>query len=407
MSSAADAPEPAPAEARALEGRLEDLPLCDILQVLQVSGKTGGLFLTHADGRAAVIVFRNGRIVQVAGAENYRPLGERLEQRGVITRAQLEEASGYMASFPGMRLGDALVERGALSRGHVEAEVKAMMAETVQSLMSWTQGNFEFRVGVLWPGSEAPAAPSDFLLEEGVEPQRIIVDLAGRQGADDTAPLTRRAPKTQEEQAEEEVQALLLSLNEKPSPSGTDPADPDAFRAARKFLSLSEELFSVQGRGEMGLVLLRYASELYSDGALVHCQPTGFKVLGQFGSPLVWGSDAYSPGQTFFSKAEMPVLEMVRTSQRPYAGLVRRTPERALVPASKGSAGVVAALLIPMTVLGAVTLILVCRTAVAGAPDARALVALARQVALAFENLALRDMTQRRDARTSAPARPR
>jgi hypothetical protein len=380
---------------RALEGRLEDLPLCDILQVLQVSGKTGGLFLTHADGRSAVILFRNGRIVQVTGAANYQPLGERLEQRGVITKPQLEEASAYMASFPGMRLGDALVEKGALSRGHVEAEVRAMMAETVQSLVSWTEGQFEFRVGVLWPGADAPSS-GDFLLEDGVEPQRIIVDLHERRSADDTAPLVPRAPKTQEEQAEEEVQALLLSLNDKQAPADADAADPEAFRAARKFLSLSEELFSVQGRGEMGLVLLRYASELYADGALVHCQPTGFKVLGQFGSPLIWGSDAYTPGKTFFSKDEVPVLEMVRTSQRPYAGLVRRTPEGTLVPASKGAAGVVAALLIPMAVLGSVTLILVCRTAVAGAPDARALVALARQVALAFENLALRDIAQRK-----------
>ena len=87
---------------------------------------------------------------------------------------------------------------------------------------------------------------------------------------------------------------------------------------------------------------------------------------------------------------------MVRTAERPYAGLVRRTSEGAIVPASKGSAGVVAALMIPMTVLGSVTLILVCRTAVAGAPDARALVALARQVALAFENLTLRDLAQRK-----------
>jgi len=86
----------------------------------------------------------------------------------------------------------------------------------------------------------------------------------------------------------------------------------------------------------------------------------------------------------------------VRTAGRPYAGLVRRTPDGAIVPASKGTSGVVAALMIPMNVLGSVQLILVCRTAVAGAPDARALVALARQVALSFENLALRDSLQRR-----------
>jgi hypothetical protein len=196
-----------------------------------------------------------------------------------------------------------------------------------------------------------------------------------------------------------------VSLQEVRSPIAADPGEPEAVRAARKFLSLSEELFSVQGRGEIGLVLLRYASELYSDGALVHCQPTGFKVLGQFGSPLVWGAGVYEPGKTFFTKAECPILEVVRMAGKPYAGLVRRTTEGAIVPASKGNTGVVAALMIPMTVLGSVTLILVCRTAVAGAPDARALVALARQVALSFENLALRDTLQRKAHAAGTPHR--
>ncbi len=388
-------PEPEAPDARALEGRLEDLPLCDILQVLQVSAKTGGLFLTHADGRTAVILFRSGRIVQVVGTANYRPLGDRLEHRGVISREQLEEASAYMASFPGMRLGDALVERGLLTRGLVEAEVKAQMAETAQSLMSWNEGQFEFRVGLTWPGPEIPAS-SEFLLEEGMEPQRIIVGMAEKRDADDTAPLAPRPTKSPEEQAEEEVQSLLLSLNEGRS-SGGDAGDPEASRAASKFLSLSEELFFVQGRGEMGLVLLRYASELYADGALLLCQPAGFKVMGQFGAPLSFGAAAGEPAKTFFSREECPVLEMVRTSERPYAGLVRRTPEGTVVAAAKGAPGVVAALMVPLSVLGAASLILVCRTAVVGAPDARALVALARQVALAFENLTLRDMTRRKD----------
>lgn len=383
-------------DARALEGHLEDLPLCDILQVLQVSGKTGGLFLTHADGRTAVVLFRQGRIVQVVGTANYQPLGERLETRGVITRKQLDDASAYMASFPGMRLGDALVELGSLSRGRVEAEVRAQISETVEQLMSWKEGQFEFRVGLLWPGPEVPSSSTDFMLEEGMEPQRIIVG-ATQNRADDTAPLAPRPAKSPEEQAEEEVQSLLLSLHEGKPPVDGDSADPEASRAAHKFLSLSEELFFVQGRGEMGLVLLRYASELYSDGALLLCQPAGFKVVGQFGSPLSWGPEACGAAKTFFTKEECPVLEMVRTGSRPYAGLVRRTAEGYVVPAAKGAAGVVAALMIPMTVLGTASFILVCRCAVAGAPDARALVALARQVALAFENLALRDLTKRKD----------
>ena len=343
-----------------------------------------------------MVFFRNGRIVQVTGTENYQPLGERLEQRRVITRAQLEEASTYMASFPGMRLGDALVELSCVTRGRVEAEVKAMMADSVQTLMSWGQGQFEFRVGVLWPGPGAPDAASDFVLEEGVEPQRIIVDIAERKGPDDTAPLHRRAPKSPEEQAEEEVQALLVSLNDKAS-SGSDPGEPGSVpRGAASSCRSRRSCSRCRGAGRWAssFCVTRASSTRTARSSTARAQ--GSRSSASSDRRSSGGPAVYEPGKTLFAREEVPVLEMVRTAGRPYAGLVRRTPEGAIVPATKGSSGVVAALMIPMTVLGSVTLILVCRTAVAGAPDARALVALARQVALSFENLALRDSLQRR-----------
>ena len=49
----------------------------------------------------------------------------------------------------------------------------------------------------------------------------------------------------------------------------------------------------------------------------------------------------------------------------------------------------------PLLVLGDVSLILFCRTAVASAPDARALIALARQVSISLENAALREAAKR------------
>jgi hypothetical protein len=53
------------------------------------------------------------------------------------------------------------------------------------------------------------------------------------------------------------------------------------------------------------------------------------------------------------------------------------------------------ALAVPLLVLGDVSLILFCRTAVASAPDARALIALARQVSITLENAALREAAKR------------
>jgi hypothetical protein len=66
-----------------------------------------------------------------------------------------------------------------------------------------------------------------------------------------------------------------------------------------------------------------------------------------------------------------------------------------LIPVSPRTPGARVALAIPLLVLGDVSLILFCRTAVASAPDARALIALARQVSITLENAALREAAKR------------
>jgi hypothetical protein len=71
------------------------------------------------------------------------------------------------------------------------------------------------------------------------------------------------------------------------------------------------------------------------------------------------------------------------------------TPQGGLKPIDPKTSGAVPALAVPLLVLGNVSLILFCRTAVAGAPDARALIALARQVSITLENMTLREMARR------------
>src|SRR6185369_7712869 len=163
-----------PADSSILEGRLEDFPLADILQVLQVSGKSGALFLTREDGMTAVVIFRGGQIVQALSKEFSQTLGERLVLSNVISRVDLKEALVYMAHFPGMRLGDALVDRGFASRAQVEGEVRLQMTEVIERLMSWVDVDFEFRIGVGPLGRATPDLGVDMLLEKGMEPRHVL-----------------------------------------------------------------------------------------------------------------------------------------------------------------------------------------------------------------------------------------
>ena len=400
------APKPgAPADdSRILTGRLEDLPLADILQFLQVGGKSGALFLTKSEGQTAILAFRGGSLVQAICTDFYQTLGDRLIEEGMITRENLNDALAYLAHFPGMRIGDALVDRGLITREQVEDIVKRQMAETIEHLMSWADAEFEFRIGLVSIGRGMPDFAVDLILDRGVEPRQLMLEAAILK--DDTGRFQRRRKPVRTPEAEspagppaagedEETQKIIRWFDE-----GTfeamDSDDPDQIRIAQAYLSISEELFSARERGEMGLLLLRYASELYGDGGLLLRVTGGFRLLGQFGNAFWWGKGAAPRPKTFYANGESPLLDMIAREGQTYYGMVALTPEGNLRIGDPQEPGVTAGLAIPLTVLGKASLILFCRNAVSGAQDARALIALARQVSVTIENLALREIARRK-----------
>ena len=64
-----------------LVGRLEDLGLSDIFQILSVGRKTGSLVLQGSRGNA-LIVFKNGLVVRAETSDIERTLGEDLVKAG-------------------------------------------------------------------------------------------------------------------------------------------------------------------------------------------------------------------------------------------------------------------------------------------------------------------------------------
>lgn len=393
-------PEPAP-KSSILEGKVEDFPLPDILQVLQVSGKSGALFLRRPEGAHAVITFRGGQIVQALASEEYQTLGDRLVARGAITQEDLEGSLQYLAHFPGMRLGDALVERGFVTRPQVEDEVKSQMAETIDRLVRWGDAAFEFRMGVTTLRQGLSEFALDFVLERGVEPRHILLEaslLEDHRARDSAtsmpaAKVARPVPPPPKTEPDDDDASRIVRWFDGEAQTPPD-ADHEINRFDESFLSVTEELQVAQGRGELGLLLLRYASELFAHGGLLMRERSGFRVLGQFGEAFWWDAEPAEP-VTFFDTGSCPLLDKVAEDGRPLSGFVVQTETGGLAPADVHTEGAVAALTVPLHVLGKVSLILFCRSAIAGAPDARALIALARQVAVTLENTTLRELAKR------------
>ena len=94
-----------------LVGRLEDLALPDIFQILSLSKKTGKLTLTRREG-TGIILFKSGEVIYAASDSVRDTLGNILVCQRLITEGLLMSALEIQHKSPeGKRLGTILVDR--------------------------------------------------------------------------------------------------------------------------------------------------------------------------------------------------------------------------------------------------------------------------------------------------------
>ena len=106
-----------------LEGNLEELGLGEILQIVNLSRKTGLLSISSS-GKEGSIFFRQGQVVRAASSTYQQSLGEVLIQKGIIDLAVLrktlavQQEGGFRE-----RLGSILDKNFGISQEIVEQVV--------------------------------------------------------------------------------------------------------------------------------------------------------------------------------------------------------------------------------------------------------------------------------------------
>lgn len=127
-----------------LSGKLEELGLDDILQIVGVSRRTGVLTL-RSRGREAVLQCRNGLLVRASSTGFQQSLGELMVQKGVVesgTVAQaltIQQQEGFRD-----RIGAILHQRFQVDLQVVEQVVREQITNVVMTLFAWHEGNFDF-----------------------------------------------------------------------------------------------------------------------------------------------------------------------------------------------------------------------------------------------------------------------
>jgi hypothetical protein len=151
-----------------IEGPLKELSIHDVFQLLDLARKTGTLRITsELRQNAGTVQFERGAVVAAEIRSNPHLLGTLLLRAGKLGEEDFARACAMQAAGDQRRLGDILLDIGAVSRRELERQAKAQVEEVIFELMSWSEGYFSFSDD---PGADGGAPvvriPTEALLME-------------------------------------------------------------------------------------------------------------------------------------------------------------------------------------------------------------------------------------------------
>jgi hypothetical protein len=150
----------------AFTGRLDNLTIPDILQLLAVMKKTGRLTLTRV-GSSGVILFRNGEVIFATSDSVRNLLGDTLIREKSLTENALEAALEAQHLSPQWkRLGGILVEK-RLSTPHIVSQaIQHQIEQVLIEFLTWETGFFRFETMEI--------ANEEDLIQAGKDPQQFL-----------------------------------------------------------------------------------------------------------------------------------------------------------------------------------------------------------------------------------------
>jgi len=222
-------------------GRLAAFPISDILQWAQNDRRTGSLVVRRSDHEKRVF-FREGDIVACFSDDTAEFFGQHLLVRGFVDETKLVQTLNFCKQR-GLRIGDALVELGVLSRDALAAALREHVEDQVCELFIWRSGIFYFT---------SEMVPHD--QELGVPLAAAAVALEGSRRADEHERIRRLFVHDE----------VVLRKGEK-APRSPTPLEKRILRAARKEQSLTDLYAGVRGSWYR---FLETAYRLTVDGAL-------------------------------------------------------------------------------------------------------------------------------------------
>ncbi len=162
-----------------LIGNLEDLPLTDILQIVNLSRRTGLLRLRVSAGQVWV-AFRDGRICAVGTPTRTGRIDDLLVSYGFMGR---EQAISVLRDFPAdgsVDPADYLVERKIVDAAALQAAQCQELQATINELYGFNSGNFSFELCEEGSLLHDARRTGRWIHPNGISPQHLLLE-ASRQ----------------------------------------------------------------------------------------------------------------------------------------------------------------------------------------------------------------------------------
>ena len=365
-----------------LVGRLEDLALPDIFQIISLSKKTGTLVVRSRKG-TGMVVFKNGQVIQ-AGSDTIRDsLGNILVSQGTVTSADLAKALKTQQESTDKPLGMILVELGAVTSQTIETVIRQQIEEIIYDLLAWEEGFFNFELGEIAPRDKIEIDTQDLLLRSGLsaeyllmEGTRILDERRKDQPKKPAAakpsppPVSERAPSPPSPAPKAAPQPAHSSPAISAAPSTRASQEPareefrsrieteDSSKQLMTLKSMFDELRFPTATAEVTLLILRYSSEVVNRAVLFMAKKDEVRGLGQFGIELGKGLSPDQVVRNIRIPLSSPSLFLnVIENRRSYLGPLEDLEQNAILIERLGGIRPDTVLAIPLIVDNKVALI--------------------------------------------------
>ena len=153
-----------------LLGRLEDLSLTDIVQIVYLSRRTGVLEIINDAGRHTVL-FRGGLVVNAASPEHHDLLAFLMASRLVR-----EDSAAMIRKMEeqGIPIGTAVVEMNLVAREELANAIRQRILTVVTPLLQSKEGEFNFILSDTMNNFDVEYDPDVVFREGGLSPSKIV-----------------------------------------------------------------------------------------------------------------------------------------------------------------------------------------------------------------------------------------